>query len=110
MKPLAGQQSLVFAPVIAPKLTVVPADSHTENLRRVRANIGAAIEKFCADRLALQTPRFHMADLDGWVRETVRGPIAPESVGRILRDLRQSKRINYVLRSRRASEYEVVPL
>ena len=83
-------------------------DSHEESLARVKRCIGAAIEKFCADRLLLGMPEFSMRDVDGFVRETVKCPIAPESVGRILRDLRQSGRIGYVLVSRRKSAYRIV--
>ena len=110
MKPNAGQQSLAFptAPVASPP-AVVPVDDHPTSLARLRSRIGAVIVQFCTDRLASGNSHFRMAELDAHVRETVRGPIAPESVGRILRDLRQSKRIAYILVSRSGSEYEVIP-
>lgn len=84
-------------------------ETHKESLARVRRRIYAAVEKFCNDRLTIGRPEFHMAELDAMVRETVTCPVAPESVGRILRDLRQSKRINYLLLSRRQSKYQVLP-
>ena len=55
---------------------------------------------------------FHMEGLRQFVEIRMRGAghIAPDSPGRILRQLRQQGQINYKVISRRKSIYQVVPV
>lgn len=50
-----------------------------------------------------------MQDLTEFVSSRVNGFVAPDSPGRILRLLRQSGRINYVVISRSKSLYRIIP-
>lgn len=74
------------------------------NLARVNARIAMHVKAFVADVLAADGT-FHMADLLAYVRERV-PDTAPDSAGRILRDLRQKGEIDYMVLDRRASLYE----
>jgi hypothetical protein len=77
-----------------------------QNLRRVRKTIEAAVLAFCAEVLATSTPpTFFLGDLTRYVMR--RHPIAPDSASRILRTLRQAKRVDYVVVSRAKSLYEL---
>ena len=49
-----------------------------------------------------------MADLNAHVNTRV-GLVAPDSPGRILRDLRKKQRLDYLVVSRKSSLYEFVP-
>lgn len=82
--------------------------THAANLKRVRGAIGQVVLAFCDERLTLDCPEFHMADLDGYVREHARCVVAPESPARILRDLAARGAVVYSLLSRRASRYRLV--
>lgn len=73
------------------------------NLDRVRSRIARSIVAFCNRR---QT--FHMEELLAYVEAETQ--VAPDSPGRILRDLRQQRLINYRVVNRRASLYEVLPV
>lgn len=77
-------------------------DTHEENLERVTTRIWRAVISFCKDN-----PRFHADELRRFViRET--GIVAPASADRILRYLRQKKRLDYKVLSRRESLYQVI--
>lgn len=76
-------------------------------LSRVRARIGGAIIEFVNQRLQQGRPDFHAEELRRWVQE--RAPGAPGSPDRVLRDLRQSGLIRYVVTDRRRSLYRLVP-
>lgn len=52
--------------------------------------------------------RFHMTDLTRYVASQT--TIAPDSAGRILRDLRQAKLLNYSVVDRRQSLYRIEDL
>jgi hypothetical protein len=78
----------------------------TENLERVSARIGGSIVSFCRRRIDNGDRTFHMIDLTEWVSSI--HPIAPDSAGRILRDLRQRGKVRYRLLSRSQSWYEVL--
>lgn len=82
--------------------------THAANIKRVRGAIGQVVLAFCDERLTLDRPEFHMADLDGYVREHARCVVAPESPARILRDLAARGAVVYLLISRRASAYRLV--
>lgn len=74
----------------------------SDHLGRVSERIAEAILAFCGNRT-----EFHADDLRRYVREQV-GEIAPSSPDRVLRELRKKGRINYRVKNRRESLYEVV--
>ena len=74
-----------------------------ENLGRVAERISGAVEEFCGG-----TQRFHMAELSDFVRD--RTGVAPDSPGRILRQLRSRGKLNYRVVDRRSSLYEMTRL
>jgi hypothetical protein len=74
----------------------------TTDLTRVAARIGAAVLEFCG-----RTSQFHMADLAAFVEGRI-GSVAPDSAGRILRQLRRAGTVNYRVVDRSASLYEIV--
>ena len=85
-------------PIEAPRRPPVSAD-----LTRVRGTIGAAIRDFCRARLG---GTFHAAELREYVARSC-GPAAPDSAGRILRELRKDGVVSYVVEDRSASLYRV---
>ncbi len=74
------------------------------NLSRVRSVIAPLILEFCKSR-GVGT-QFHMEELTRFVRSAF--PSAPDSAGRILRDLRQEGELNYKVVNRRQSLYEII--
>jgi len=73
-----------------------------EERARVRSRIGKLILIFCrGDRT------FHMDELRRFVEEMVESRIAPDSPGRILRQLRQEGMLDYTVVSRTGSLYKV---
>lgn len=79
-------------------------NTHGENLTRVYASIGTAVVSFCRERIGHE---FYASELRSYV--TARFPgIAPESPGRILRELKLRGVIDYDLVSRAQSLYRVV--
>lgn len=80
-------------------------DPQATNLKRVTAVIDRHVLRFCRERWNQPPPRFHMDELQTFIRSQV--GVAPDSPGRILRSLRQRKLIDYVVVSRRASLYEL---
>ena len=91
---------------MATQLTLVSADSHVENLERVIVKIAPVVLAFLREIIAQGRNRFHIMELTAYVRRCV-GETAPDSAGRILRELRQRKRIEYQLVSRRDSHYQI---
>lgn len=75
------------------------------NLVRVSNNIADIVTNFCRERLDEGQAEFHMTDLMGYVND--RSTIAPDSAGRILRDLRRQKVIDYTVVNRAQSLYRV---
>jgi len=80
-----------------------PPEVDTASLERVTSRIGTAIVEFCAARVG-QT--FHADELRAAVTRAC-GQTAPGSSDRILRQLRLTNRIQYVVLSRRDSLYRV---
>lgn len=80
-------------------------NEQARNLERVSGRIADLIVSFCRDRLDAKRPRFHMMELSTWVSR--HSLIAPDSAGRILRDLRTKGIVSYTLISRHGSEYEL---
>jgi len=81
-------------------------DDDRSERARVFARIAPAILEFRAER---PDATFHIEDLRQYVRAQVPG-IAPDSPGRILRELRLARLINYVVINRRQSLYQFRPL
>lgn len=75
------------------------------NLDRVSNNIAGLVAAFCRGRFREGRAEFRMEDLTRFVR--ARSTIAPDSAGRILRDLRRRKVIGYEVVSRSASLYRL---
>lgn len=79
----------------------------TAQLERVSSRIGKSVLAFC--RAALRDAydaSFTMQDLTEWVRRET--GVAPDSPGRILRDLRQRRLIDYEVTSRAQSLYRLI--
>jgi hypothetical protein len=75
-----------------------------QHLARVADNIGATVVRFCAARIGAT---FSASALRYFVTH-VHPHIAPESPGRILRELKKRGIVDYVLVSRAQSLYRVV--
>ena len=75
-------------------------------LARCKAVIAPLILKFFS--LRAEGEQFHMADLTRFVNSHV--TIAPDSAGRILRDMRQAGELNYQVVDRRNSLYQIEPI
>ncbi|KKL12521.1 hypothetical protein LCGC14_2534910 [marine sediment metagenome] len=84
---------------------MTPMTSDRQERARVRSRIGSLIMEFC-----YYNQGFYMEDLRRFVERRLDGAIAPDSPGRILRQLRQQKLLNYKIVSRRQSLYRVVPV
>ena len=91
--------------------------SDREERARVRGRIGSLILEFCTERL--KQPEFEgtffMEELRQFVETKVstdlpRQRIAPDSPGRILRQLRQERQLNYKVLWRGQSLYQVLPI
>lgn len=78
-----------------------------DNIARVRQTIAPHIIAFIKEH---EGKEFHNADLQKYVAEHVNGFVSPESPGRILRDLRERKVIDYELVSRPKSLYRAIAL
>lgn len=78
-----------------------------ENIERVSSRIGVAITEFWSERIGKQ---FHVEDLRKFVSAKVGEKVAPASPDRILRQLKQSGKVNYKIVSRRKSLYEALPV
>lgn len=72
-------------------------------LARCKAAISPLIRAFFQARAI--GSQFHMAELTEYVRRLV--PTAPDSAGRILRDMRQAGELNYSVVDRRKSLYQI---
>jgi hypothetical protein len=83
-----------------------PRTEQRANLDRVSNNIARLVTDFCRRRLEDRRAEFHMTDLTGYVN--ARSTIAPDSAGRILRELRRQKVIDYTVVNRAQSLYQVL--
>lgn len=82
----------------------VMSDDQAER-RRVYSRIAPTILEF---RVACSSGTFHVEDLRRYVLQRVPA-IAPDSPGRILRELRLNGLVDYVVINRRASLYQFRP-
>lgn len=87
---------------------VAPPEEQSENIARVRSRIAGLVVAFWRERLAGKR-QFHMDELREYVGAAV-GKIAPDSPGRIMRDLCQDGVINYRVVMRSESLYEAMEL
>ena len=76
--------------------------SDQQERARVSSRIGRLILEFCN-----QVDTFHMEDLNRFVKRCAGFPVAPDSPGRILRELRRYGFVHVELISRRGSLYRV---
>ncbi len=83
---------------------MVDRDDHPEERARVRGKIGPAVKTFAAAHIGRQ---FHVEELRRYVRREG-FPIAPDSPGRTLRELRQDGELDYECVDRRQSLYVIV--
>ena len=89
----------------------VSSSTDSQERARVRSRIGKLILEFCHFQFGtFADAEFYMEDLRGYVEKRVQGAIAPDSPGRILRQLRQQRQLNYKVISRSKSLYRVVPV
>lgn len=80
-----------------------PREEQRAELERVSERLDDLILEFCA-----VGRQFHMEELHRFI--AARTAAAPGSPDRILRALRQARRLNYRVVSRSASLYEVLPI
>ncbi len=92
------QQSMDFNPVQS------LSDTHEASLRRVKSAIASTVRDFLLKVGA--GAEFSMLALTEYVRD--RHSIAPDSAGRVLRDMNQRGEIQYELVSRSKSLYRVL--
>jgi hypothetical protein len=83
--------------------------SNVEHLYRVTDRIAPHIIQFWEDKLDSDDPEFHMDELLNHVDRNVIA-VAPDSPGRIMRDLRQHRLVNYEVVNRRQSLYRALPV
>lgn len=81
-------------------------DDQEENIQRVRAKIGELILGFARARAAIGAMDFRADELRRYVLAAV--PTAPDSAGRILRDLRHERKLDYIVVSRKDSHYRLL--
>lgn len=83
-------------------------DTHAVSLERVTSRIAGHALAFCrlvlADRF-VDPGQFRMEELRQYVDQAEGRYVAPDSAGRILRDLKQRGLVGYTLISRRESLY-----
>ncbi len=81
-----------------------------EERARVRSRIGKLILEFCTERVKHFEGTFFMEELRVYVDRKLAGCIAPDSPGRILRQLRKQGELNYVVLFRSQSLYQLKPV
>ena len=79
----------------------------SENINRVRKNIGQIVLEFCQQRITAEQYDFTANDLAEYVRANYVGVVF-DSATRILRDLRQRGFVNYEVVSRKQSLYTLI--
>jgi len=82
-------------------------NEQTEQIERVGDAIASHVSAFVTANMERE---FHVEDLRRYVYDHVAGYVSPDSPGRILRDLRQQGRVNYVVVSRAKSLYKALPM
>jgi len=93
----------LHTPALAKQLSASEIDRSER--ARVRGRVQVVVLAWCRERLAAGTTEFRMAELAEHVAQTQ--TTAPDSAGRILRELRQMGLVEYTLLSRARSEYRL---
>lgn len=78
--------------------------NQSQQITRVADSIGDVVQQFCRNAQA-KGGQFHAQELRDYV--ATEATTAPASPDRILRLLRSQGRINYIVKDRRASLYEI---
>lgn len=82
--------------------------SDQQERARVRSRIGSLVMAFCLWQCEnFSDGAFYMEDLRRYVEKHIKGQIAPDSPGRILRELRKQRRLDYTVVSRSKSLYRM---
>jgi hypothetical protein len=89
-------------------LPIHPALEQKENLSRVKARIGPAVELYWR-RAMVEQDEFHASDLLAFVNRLIPG-VAPDSPLRVLRSYRLEGRVNFCVVDRSKSLYRALPL
>lgn len=84
--------------------------SDQQERARVKSRIGKLIVEFCTERLKHFEGTFFMEELRVYIDRKLAGCIAPDSPGRILRQLRQQGELNYIVLFRSQSLYQIKPV
>jgi hypothetical protein len=82
------------------------SDDQSSNFNRVNSKIALHILGFFEGKVGVE---FHVAELLTYVRTRV-PDLAPDSPGRIMRDLRAKNLISYEVVNRRDSLYRILPV
>lgn len=82
-------------------------ERNVEHLERVSDRISGGVLEFCRRRMRATGGEFRMHELSAAL-DFSGMKCAPDSAGRILRDLRQKKSIGYEVLSRRDSLYRIL--
>ncbi len=87
-------------------------NEQTEQLNRVTATTTDAILAFIAARLADEETKgaFTADQLRNYVNNTVTGGVSPSTADRVLRNLRQQGKLDYLVLNRGKSLYRAVPI
>lgn len=89
-----------------PELKAKSKTTQEKEIERVSSRIAESILSFARARLQMKRPEFFAEELRTWIRQSV-GEVAPDSPGRILRQLRQQKRLAYEVVNRAESKYRL---
>ena len=84
--------------------------SDQQERARVRSRIGKLILEFFRHNNSNTFRTFHMELLRKYVEMGIGGKVAPDSPGRIMRQLRQQGELHYTVVSRRQSLYQIEPV
>jgi len=101
----APEGALEYRQPEAPGDSVSRSEQASER-RRVAGEVQRAVLEFCGLRLRLGAPEWRMSELTEYVRSRVM--CAPDSAGRIFRQLDAEGQLSYELVSRSESRYRIL--
>ena len=79
-----------------------------QELARVSTKLDDIVVRYCRTLLLCEESEFIMKELSQFVAVITKGQAAPDSAGRILRNLRQRGVVSYEVVSRSQSRYRVL--
>jgi hypothetical protein len=82
------------------------ATEQTSELRRVVTRFTPMLLSWARDRIATGNAFFYLIEPTNFIG--MHYPVAPDTVGRVLRYLRASGQLDYVVRNRSKSSYELL--